>query len=310
MNDLSDLRSFGLELDRDLPGPSPRLRHRVLSAFAEPPGQPRPRRTRRTAIAGGLAVAAGLATAPWWASTPATDAQAAQILRRAASTARHQPALTVRPNQYVFIRQLMAYASIGGPESGPTVTTHHGLLETWMSASGTRRGLSRFQPRSSPLPGHPTGPWTTTAGSGDSTPAYIPRLPTSADAMLSYLRQHMAGSNPPDQQAFITAGDLIRDKYIPPAALAAVFDAVAKIPGVAVVPGAVTVNGTRGIAVQRIFQGDSYQLIFDPRTHAFIGERQIVVAGTHSLLKPGSLLYATTLLKVAIVDHAGQQPGS
>ena len=243
------------------------------------------------------------------AEGPATDAHAAQILRLAASAARHQPILTVRPNQYVFIRQLMAYASIGGPESRPKVTIHHGLLETWMSASGTRKGLSRFQPRSSPLPGHPTGPWTTTAGSGDHTPAYIPSLPASADAMLSYLYQHMTGSNPPDQQAFIAAGDLIRDKYVPPAAMAAVFSAVAKIPGVAVVPGAVTVNGTRGIAVQRIFQGDSYQLIFDLRTHAFIGERQIVVAGTRSLLRPGTLMYATTLLNVAIVDHAGQQPG-
>ncbi len=111
--------------------------------------------------------------------------------------------------------------------------------------------------------------------------------------MLSYLYQHNAGKNPADQQAFITAGGLIRDTYIPSAALAALFEAVAKIPGVAVVHGAVTVNGTRGIAVQRTFGGDSQQLIFDPRTHAFIGERQVVAAGApHSLLKPGTVMYA------------------
>ena len=127
--------------------------------------------------------------------------------------------------------------------------------------------------------------------------------------MLVYLYQHSTGSNPPDQQAFITAGDLIRDNYLRPAALAAVFRAVAKIPGVTVVHGAVTADGRRGIAVQRIFGGRSQQLIFDPATHVFIGEREVTI-GPFAQLKAGAVLNSTTILRIAIVNQAGQQPGS
>ncbi len=324
MNDLAELQEFGRDLDQKIPAPSSALRHRVLSEIAEPPGghplrmpllrMPRLRIARRLALAGGLAVALAAAlliapTLPWWGGPPAVRAQAAQILDRAAVTARHQPVLTARPSQFVFTRVLESAAGISVSRSGRTsVAIRRELSETWLSASGARTGLVRFQPRTSPLPGHPAGPWQTSIlGSDRQHPAYLPGLPTSADAMLGYLYRNSQGGNPPDQQAFITAGDLIRASYLRPAALAAVFEAVARIPGVVVVHGAATVNGTRGIAVQRIFQGISSQLIFDPRTYAFVGERQVVVRGLQGI-KVGTVMDATTVRTVTIVDHAGQQP--
>jgi hypothetical protein len=320
MNDLTELRDFGRDLDRQIPGPSAELRHRVLGAFAEPQRRarqplPRFRITRRVAIGGGLAMAlaAGLLIAPalpWWGGPAAVDAQAAQILDRAALAARHQPVLTARPSQFVFVETLEAGAMISvSPNGSNSVTIERYLREVWLSASGTKDGLLREQPRSSPLPGHPTGPWQTITLTGHQQPAYLPGLPTSPDAMLRYLYRNSQGQNPPDQQAFITAGDLIRESYLRPAALAALFEAVARIPGVVVVHGAVTVSGTRGIAVQRIFQGQSNQLIFDPRTYAFIGERQVVVRGLPGI-KAGTVMDFTAVLKVAIVDHTGQQPRS
>ena len=309
MNDLTELRNFGRDLDEGSPGPSPGLRLRVISAFAEPPVPARPRRTRRAVIASGLAVAAGLATAPWWGGAPAVDAQAAQILDQAARAARRQPALAVRPSQFVFISELMMYAGLDNRNGKPVARFYQGQLESWYSASGARKGLTRWQPRSAPLPGHPTGRWYATPGGAPNPPAYLPGLPTTAVAMLVYLYQHSAGSNPPDQQAFITAGDLIRDNYLRPAALAAVFRAVAMIPGVSVVHGAVTADGRRGIAVQRTFGGDSQQLIFDPVTHAFIGER-VVITRPLAQLKTGTVVNSTTILRIAIVNQAGQQPGS
>jgi hypothetical protein len=127
--------------------------------------------------------------------------------------------------------------------------------------------------------------------------------------MLIYLYQHSDGSNPPDQQAFITAGDLIRANYLRPAALAALFRAVAKIPGISVVHGAVTADGRRGIGVQRIFAGESQQLIFDPVTHAFIGERS-VITGSPVKIMVGRVMSSSTVLRIAIVNRRGQQPGS
>jgi hypothetical protein len=309
MNDLTELRNLGRELDKDIPGPSPGLRNRTLTSFAEPPRPEHPLRSRRAAIAGGLAVAAGLATVPWW-GTAATDAQAAQVLDRAAVAARSQPELTVRPSQYVFIKQLTTYANLTSRNGKPYIEGFsQGLFETWYSVSGTGGGETRWQPRSAPLPGHPIGPVSISRGNGRDEPAYLPDLPTSANAMLVYLYQHSDGSNPPDQQAFITAGDLIQQKYIRPAALAALFRAVAMIPGISVVHGAVTADGRRGIGVQRIFAGESQQLIFDPVTHAFIGERS-VITGSPVKIMVGTVMSSSTVLRIAIVNRRGQLPGS
>jgi hypothetical protein len=315
MNDLSELRNFGRDLDEEIPGPSAELRLRVLTAFAEPPRRPLHGLSRRVAIAGGLgiALAAGLViapTLPWWDGAAAIDAQAAQILDRAALAAGRQPALTARPSQFVFIEEFVEWAAVSiSPSGKPIVTLNPQLSETWVSASGARRGMTRSQPRSRPLPGHPTGPWhTVRPAKAPHMPAYLPAVPTSAEAMVRYLYQNPYGKTLSDQEAFVAAGDLIRHQYLRPAAQAAVFEAVARIPEVKVVHGAVTVDGTRGIAVQRIFQGFSYQMIFNSRTYAFIGERQVVAGAPHLMLKPGTVMYASTLLRIAIVDHAGQLP--
>jgi hypothetical protein len=123
--------------------------------------------------------------------------------------------------------------------------------------------------------------------------------------MFRYLYDHLAGQNPPDQQAFITAGDLIRDNYIRSASLAAIFRAVAHIPGVTVVHGAVSANGLREIAVQRIYKGESNQLIFNPKTFKVIGEREVVV-GPGTGLKIGTILDLTTILDMKIVHSVRQ----
>lgn len=70
-----------------------------------------------------------------------------------------------------------------------------------------------------------------------------------------------------------------------------------------------TADGRRGIAVQRIFAGESQQLIFDPATHAFIGERS-VITGSPVKIMVGTVMSSSTVLRIAIVNRRGQQPGS
>lgn len=48
MNDLTELRDFGRDLDREILGPSPELRHRVLGTFAEPQGSSASSKDRAT----------------------------------------------------------------------------------------------------------------------------------------------------------------------------------------------------------------------------------------------------------------------
>ena len=122
--------------------------------------------------------------------------------------------------------------------------------------------------------------------------------------MLTYLYRNSQGQNPADVQAFITAGDLIRESLVPPAALAAVFRAVARIPGVTVARHATNAAGQHGVGVQQTYHGISEQLIFNPRTFAFIGERQVVVAAGAGL-PIGTVMDSTAILAAGVTGPAG-----
>ena len=336
MNELTSLRDLGEALDRELRGPSPQLRHKVITDICGRPGRARQRLPRLGAgrrlvvtaalavvLAGALLVASTLRL---WGGSPAASAQAAEILRLAAVTAKHQPALTAGPSQFIYVNSVESGAQItvSGRITHLQIITD--LRDIWLSAAGTRNGLLREQRRSPASLGRPAGPWQTiplpgcrdgrlnpVAGGGSSnghctpTPAYLAGLPTSTQAMLAYLYQHSQGQNPPDVQAFITAGDLIRESYARPAALAALFAAAAQIPGVSLAGHAVNAAGQQGVAVQQAFHGTSHQLIFNPRTHAFIGEREVVVSAS-SGLPVGTVLDSTAVLRLAVVDHVGQLP--
>jgi len=345
MNDLLHLEEFGRHLDRDLAEPTPALRGRVVASFRQENRRTRwlrqPRRTggprRRMAVpAAALATLTAavvvLAALGIVGGAASADAEAVRILNKAASQAMLRPAPDIRPSDFVFQRELEMAAVMNMREHGaPLVHERTVLREEWLSVSGRRKGLLRER-RFSVRLGRPIGPWGSavfqacvhgklvppdpkggwqTAGGGGKEegcspiPAVLLNLPTTEPAMLRYLYDHLAGQNPPDQQAFITAGDLIRDNYIRPASLAAIFRAVAHIPGVTVVHGAVSANGMRGIAVQRIYKGVSNQLIFNPKTFKVIGERDVVV-GPGTDVKVGTILALTTILDMKIVHNIRQ----
>jgi hypothetical protein len=367
MNDLTSLRELGEAIDTELRGPSPQLRHRVLTDIARSPGRVRRARPRfapgwRLAVTGGLGVALAAAllavsTLRLLGAPPGATAAAATILDRAAAAAARQADLTPRPSQYVFIRSLETGAVFSG--SSPDFRLHSELDQSWLSVTGRRDGLLRDQSRSNSNLRQPTGPWQSTvvpgcrpghpssgvsepAGSGASEPGppsgqgqpvvsgaspapsptlkaltpvpgscapevADPVLPTTPGAMLSYLYRTREGDNPPAVESYIHAGDLLRQDYLRPAALAALFRALERIPGVSVAGHAVNLIGQRGIAVQQTYHGISDQLIFNPRSYAVIGEREVVV-GASSGLRVGAMLDATAVLQIAVVDHVGQRP--
>lgn len=320
MNELASLRDLGEALDQELRGPSPELRHKVLTGIGRQPARalrarPRSGLGRRLVVTSALAVAlaAALLAAPairLWGGSGGASAQAAEILSRAANAARHQPALTPKPSQFIYFKSIGRSAAIG---DGNQVTMQAELHEVWLSVDGNRNGLVRLQPRSPSNLARPAGPWERTVvqsvgyPNGAPGPAYRPGLPTSAGAMLAYLYRTSQGQNPPAVEAFITAGDLLSVSYLRPAALAALFGALEKLPGVSVADHAVNAAGQRGVAVQQTFHGTSYQLIFNPRTYAFIGGRQVSVSASAGL-RAGTILVSYAILKLAVVNHAGQFP--
>jgi hypothetical protein len=305
-----------------------------------PPGPPRRRdrhdhrdrpdhrggRGRRWAVAGGAtaATAAGIAavlvlaptttlvpgstTAPGGGQLPPARAGAAEVLHLAAVAASKQPDLHPRPNQFVFteIKQ-----GSGAPR------------RTWKSVDGTRDGLMvdpGLEGGRALFPGCRNGrqpardkedkviPGQTQEC--DADPGYRPNLPTTADAMLAYLLKDTG-----DSRADLNSGEpsvlnrlakdvlfLMEGSYLRPRSLAALYGAMAKMPGTQVVPDAVDGAGRHGVGVGWTYGGGRVILVFDRGSYAFLG-----TAYTPPRDFGGATTYSA-VLRQAIVTRAGQLP--
>ncbi|MGK5741248.1 CU044_5270 family protein [Micromonospora sp. URMC 103] len=236
------------------------------------------------------AVAAVLVLAPdrIGGQVPAASADAAQVLHNAAAAALRLPDVEPRPNQFVYTKSRSA---------GMT-------REIWLSVDGTRDGQLQETPAeewgTTPLPGCRGGRAVVVKGNQvvprqtepcTPTPAYLPDLPTDADAMLDYLKQNLGGE-PGDPNAMgKTVHDLIAEKYLRPPARAALFQAAVKIPGLRAVPDVKDGAGRPGIGINWSSEGKDGVLVFDRDTYAFLGTAD-----------------TSATLEVAVVDEAGQRP--
>jgi hypothetical protein len=114
----------------------------------------------------------------------------------------------------------------------------------------------------------------------------LARLPTSARALLGYLdaEQHQACGalgermNQAEREWSGVYTILNNVPVLPPKFGAALFDAAAEIPGVAVIRNVRTATGQPGIAVARTarvkgaaFLAQQAELVFSPRTYRYIG---------------------------------------
>ncbi|MEU6207862.1 hypothetical protein ABZ814_30270 [Micromonospora musae] len=93
--------------------------------------------------------------------------------------------------------------------------------------------------------------------------------------------------------------------YVPPRALAALFELLAREPGAVVISGdVVDAAGRHGVAIRMPgVIGGAHDLIFDRETHVYLGFRGSVIRGGKE-----SLHAAAARLRVAIVDRPGQLP--
>ena len=133
-------------------------------------------------------------------------------------------------------------------------------------------------------------------------PSYrlLQSLPTDPHALLNLIYKQTAGAGQsPDQEAFTTIGDLLRESIAPPEVSAALFRAAALIPGVTVVPNAVDATGRPGVAVSFTFNGEQSEWIFDKQSSQLLGELDFV---------DGTLTDKTAIITRAFVDHPGQVP--
>ncbi|MEV8562234.1 CU044_5270 family protein [Streptomyces sp. NPDC051917] len=302
---------------------------------ADPRHRPRTRVRRRVLLLSPLMAGAVLAAvavvdagtdarpAPVLTVETGTTADAVRLLDRISYAAASKPALAVRDDQYVYLESKITFIGASGGEdgSGTRMTWRMDPLHTrrvWLSVDGKQSGLleeDRHQSLWEEIfdDGETTLDPIAAPGLNAPTYRYLESLPTEPDALLRKIYAEARGmGNSPDQQAFTTIGDLLRESLIPSNLGAALYRAAAKIPGVVLVPEAADAAGRHGVAVARLdtHSGQRTEWIFDERTLEFLGERSVQVKHVPDGPEPGTLMGSTAVMTRAIVDHPGEQPTS
>jgi hypothetical protein len=257
------------------------------------------------AIAGaGVAVVAAVAVAVSVLGGPGSGgsgsgASGAMLLARVARAAAGQTIPAVRDDQYMYISTEGAFeATIVGLNG--SVTTRMDPLskgQIWISVSNLcSPGLLR-DGQDTKLNDNPGAACPDRGSLNNPTYRLLQSLPTNPQTLLNMIYTVEKGhGQTPDQEAFTTIGDLLRESIAPPEVSAALYRAAALIPGVTAVPDVENATGTHGVGVA--FGGETW--VFDKTTLAMIGERDVDAAG--------KLVGETAILARGFVDRPGQLP--
>ncbi|MFD7506921.1 CU044_5270 family protein [Streptomyces sp. NPDC059850] len=306
--------------ERDVPS-APYLHHkdRLMQLIdddqktAAPKARPRLLRPAVLMPAAGLALAGALAvtfTGGGGASGDATAQPretATVLLDRLAGTAAKSDVQPVRQDQFVYIKSVGAGAEM--EENGASKLDPQDERETWKSQQVKRidktgeyhdgEGYSSIYE----LGGSP-------AGIDRPTYQWLAALPTDPDVLLKelYRMTEVDDGQEKAQAVFEQIGRLLGD-VMPPENAAALYKAVAKIPGVTRQEDAVDAAGRHGFGIARVDKRTwvANEWIFDRDSLAYLGEREYrtkdFAAG-----KKGDVLSEYALLKHGIVDHYRERP--
>ena len=311
-------RMLPVPAERDLPGGRlPIIKEHLMTELrtdqAAAHGAARPQRPRRTAwkVAGAGLLAAAAAAASvigltGHSGSPGGHITAARLLSEIAAVAARAPAQEVTDNQFMYIKTEVA---TGVPYGEPAPAKPH-LRQVWIPVADLcGPGLAiengkRFSISDKPTPDmvanhvHLKCPYQGTLN--DPSYRLLQSLPTGPRKLLDLIYKKTAGAGQsPDQEAFTTIGDLLRESIAPPDVSAALFRAAALIPGVTVIPRAVDAAGRPGIAVSFTSNGEQSEWIFDRQTLQMRGELDFV---------NGTLTSTSAIMTRGFVDHPGQVP--
>jgi hypothetical protein len=113
-------------------------------------------------------------------------------------------------------------------------------------------------------------------------------------------------------QAFSRLNAVLRTYVLPPAVEATIYQAISRIEGVRITPGQVDLDGRPAIALGLVHSGQSHEILLDPSSYRYVGERVIVVED-HTVsaesgerrFRVGEVLNQEVMVVAAIVDKAG-----
>ncbi len=330
MNDLTSLHEMRAEVPEPGADRLAPARDRLLKAATEPTRSSRlavHRLGRRALLAGavGAAVAATLVVVRQDPEPPAgeriTHAQVrlvgtGEALEKAAKVAeaRRPITSTPRPDQWQYRKSLSRQADGSTQEWESWIRYDGGAIADYHSVKGTFE-IRRTEPD---------------PGDDDLSPQQYDRrlrgLPTDPDKLLAKVRgdrhwvdypveeRHL--KEPPDDRAFrVISLYLSQRAVMPPKLEAALYRALAKIPGVIAEEGVQDGAGRPGLALSRTTNnlGDTREhVILDPKTFRYLGSRSVTRSDVRhadgSMITKAGDVFSTAELAWGIVDKAGQRP--
>ncbi|KTS85151.1 hypothetical protein NS183_13230 [Microbacterium testaceum] len=254
------------------------------------------------------------------------DPAAAAVLGAAATAARDVVDPVVGPGQYLEVRTDAIYAASGTTEadteearerdttteaSDVTSFLERDLRALWVPAD---RSADWIEVRCARVPVHTFGPRSETfaaesGGVEDNARQVFPGgkteygapitmldadsaadLPRDPHQLLERIYQENGNAGPSrDGEALVWLADRLRSGTVPAELRSVFYDTAALIPGVTITEEQATLNGRTGTAIGRDEGENGFRqdIIIDPATGEFIGERQV-------LLRPGADMPAGT----------------
>jgi hypothetical protein len=266
------------------------------------------------------------------------SARAAAVLEDAARSAERRPAASPfpDPDQYFYTRTDATYLDTAVPRPGVTLvsldTSHR---EAWLSegqpgVERTAPGPTRFpsararaewvragRPALRGLPpggaGTPLGRTRYLLGNEPLTTAQMRAFDMTGAELYQRLRHGVSPGQGPsvDGEVFVQIADALREQAAPPRLRAALYRALAYVPGIRLLGRARDRLGRAAVAVARTEQGTRTELLFDPETSELLAERQVMLRPPPAfagLVPPGTVTADAVYVRRGVVQRVGQRP--
>jgi len=138
------------------------------------------------------------------------------------------------------------------------------------------------------------------------TPEFLAGLPRDPAQLFARLKADAPGNKRGDAEVLVLAADTLRSGLIPADLRAALYRALGRLPGLEITEQVANLDGRKGTAYG-VNDGDIRQeIIVDPTTGEFIGERETAARNLDGL--PADTVMTYTSVTTAIVDTMGTRP--
>lgn len=159
----------------------------------------------------------------------------------------------------------------------------------------------------------PTPIWKAPGGAWNGqapyvTKEYLASLPDDPHQLLARVHEEKAGQNAnEDEQVMVFIADMLRSGLVTAEQRAVFYQTLMLVPGVDVTAETAVLDGRTGVAIGRweATRGERQEIIIDPATGAWIGERSILTRDMDSI--PAGTVVGSTAVSTTVVDKVPAQ---